>query len=127
MSQKTMTTFVLLLVVVRIGMRVGMDVTSQDLIIAFMGIGYSFFSVALCAFFLKVKNPIANAMAIETMVDVVASVCTTIFSLFTVFDMPVPPDLQIDMRYAIMNGVQLANLHSYYVIVSYPTTGGDCD
>lgn len=105
------------MVLFRVVMRCTLDVSQQDFVIATIGGAYSLFSVALCVFFFSVNDEVARMMAYETLADVAASTCTTVFSIFTIFGWEMDGNLQVDLRYLIMNAVQVASLHCYFVII----------
>ena len=91
MTKTTAVIAVILLVAARVLMRISLDMAWQDMTIAVMGVGYSFLSLALCVFFFSINDDIARSLGVEAFVDVIAAGCTTVFSIFTVMGIPIPP------------------------------------
>lgn len=93
-----------------------MPIAQLDLLIAVLGIAASCVALCLAAFMFSINHKLARSFAIETIADVFASSCTTIFALHTTMGWTLHPLAQTILRFLILVPQFVAQIHMFLVI-----------
>ena len=87
-----------------------------DAAIAALGIAASILAVGMGWFMWKVDHALAKCVLVETVADLFAAACTTVFAIFTYYGWDMEPPLQIALRLMILTSATTAQCHLYLTI-----------
>jgi len=87
-----------------------------DFLIAVFGIAACTVALSMSAFMFSINHKLARCFAIETIADVFASACTTVFALHTTMGWDLNSITQIILRMLILIPQFVAQIHMFLVI-----------
>lgn len=106
---------VLHVVVIAVAISIG-TVAAWDALIAAIGIAASFMSIAMGVFMWRIDHKLAKCVALETIADVFAAGCTTVFAFHTYYGIPVDTGLQVLLRLLILGSAVTAQVHLFNTV-----------
>lgn len=94
-------------------------VEQVDILIAVLGVAASIVALSMAAFMFSINHKLARCFALETIADVFAASCTTIFAIYTTMGWELYPLEKTILRALILIPQFITQIHMFLVIKEF--------